>query len=280
MKRHRYKFIVFFLILLSIVLIHGFWCNQALRVAEYQVESDKLPEGFKNYRIAQISDMHNAEFGKDNHKMIELLKESNPDMIVITGDMIDSRRTDMQVALDFAKNAVEVAPCYYVMGNHEFRIEEYPLFLNELKEIGVDVIRNEIRHIQSEEDELLLIGVDDPSSIPYLDNEEAMQMMLENLTDDDYFMILLSHRPELYDIYHHYGIDLILSGHVHGGQIRLPLLGGIYGPHQGLWPDYDGGHYVKDDSHLIVSKGIGNSLFPIRINNQPEIVLIELINDR
>lgn len=260
------------------------WGNKALMLSEMTIESEKLPQSFDGYRIVHVSDLHNAEFGEDNKKLIELIGNATPDIIAITGDIIDSRYTDVEIALDFAEEAVKIAPCYFVSGNHEARVlEDYKALKEGFEDIGVTVLENEAISLEKAGEKISLIGVDDPGfETDYLfgDTAGVMRSHLDELTNEENtFTLLLSHRPELFDVYVEYGVDLVLSGHAHGGQFRLPFAGGLYAPNQGLLPQYDAGLYTEDNTDMIVSRGLGNSLFPFRINNRPEVILIELCSD-
>ena len=256
------------------------WGNRALEVNRYTVWADNLPAAFEGYRIVHISDLHNAQMGKDNEKLLGAIAEAEPDMIAITGDIIDSRNTDMEAALQFVQEAVKIAPCYYVTGNHEARIPGYETLKQGLVQLGVAVLENASVAIEDGQDEFLLIGVDDPGfQTDYLfgEAEAVMEHHLKNLTENAVgFTVLLSHRPELFDCYVSNGIGLVLSGHAHGGQFRLPIAGGLIAPNQGLFPEYDAGMYTEAETTMIVSRGIGNSIIPFRINNRPEVVLVEL----
>ena len=262
------------------IIIWIAWGNKALELNTYTLTSDKLPDSFNGFRIAQVSDLHNAEMGKDNKKLISMLKDSAPDIIVITGDMIDSRNTKVDVALSFAEQAVKIAPCYYVTGNHEARVDEYSDLKDGLLELGVIVLEDARVEIELSGETITLIGVDDPSfQTDYLfgDDETVMKSKLDELTsEDDGYTVLLSHRPELSDIYVESGVDLVFSGHAHGGQFRLPFIGGVAAPNQGLFPKYDAGIYTEGKTNMVVSRGVGNSIIPFRVNNRPEVILIEL----
>lgn len=256
------------------------WSDKALELNNYKISDNLIPESFDGFRIAQISDFHNTEIGANNKKLISVLKESNPDIIAITGDFIDSRNTDIQLALQFAKEAVKIAPCYYVSGNHEARIAEYSTLKEELIKLGVVILEDEGVLIEKSSEKITILGVDDPNiKRDYLPNESRFDLddkLSELLNENDYYTVLLSHRPELFDIYVKNNVDLVLSGHAHGGQFRLPFLGGIVAPDQGFFPEYDSGIYSENNTSMIVSRGIGNSIIPIRFNNRPEIILIEL----
>lgn len=234
------------------------------------------PEAFSGFKIVQISDLHNAEFGTDNQKLIDILKSEAPDAIVITGDLIDARRTNTEIAESFARRCMEIADCYYVPGNREARLGgTYDAFESALIADGVNVLRNGSVRIRKEMDAIRIIGVDDPAFAKASDAITNLDAALEALSSDD-FTILLAHRPELIDEYSKWGIDLVLSGHAHGGQIRLPGFGGLYAPGQGFFPRYTSGNYTMGDTEMIVSRGIGNSAFPLRVNDRPEVVIVTL----
>ena len=256
------------------------WGNTALEVSEFMVSSEKLPKNFSGYRIAQISDLHNAQFGEENTQLLELLESAEPDCIVLTGDLVDSRRTDVEVALSFAEQAVGIAPVYYVNGNHEARIGEYEDLKAGLEKAGVTVLENQAVPLERSGQKIYLTGVNDPSfqtDLPFDEPEEVLRGELDQVTPEkDGYWILLSHRPEYFDLYREYGVDLVFAGHAHGGQFRLPFVGGVAAPGQGLFPKYDDGLYTESGTSMLVSRGLGNSLFPFRVNNRPEILVAEL----
>lgn len=266
--------------LLAIPIIWIAWGNQALMVNTYRITSSNLPEAFDGFRIAQISDLHNCQMGKNNEKLLSMLRAEAPDIIVITGDMIDSRQTDVDIALHLAGELVMIAPCYYVSGNHEARVSEYDSLKAGLVELGVTVLENAKVTIESSGGKITLAGVVDPSfKTDYLNGDDTVIMggiLTELLDEEDGYTILLSHRPELFEVYAQHTVDLVFSGHAHGGQFRIPFVGGLIAPNQGLFPKYDAGIYEEGNTTMVVSRGIGNSIVPFRINNRPEIVLVEL----
>lgn len=274
------KIFIYALVVLSLIILRGFWENKTLAVNEILVQSQRLPKSFDGYRIAHLSDLHNEEFGNNNEKLIELLKKSKPEMIAITGDLIDSYHTDTEVIIKLAKEIVDIAPTYYVSGNHEARIDEYNELKEALEKIGIHILDNESVLLKRDGESISLTGIEDPSfTTDYLfgDTKYIVSSQLSNLIDNKQFHILLSHRPELFDIYKDNNIDLVLSGHAHGGQFRIPFIGGVIAPDQGLFPKYDSGLYTSQNTNMIVSRGLGNSLFPFRLNNRPEIVIVTLI---
>ncbi len=266
-------------------IIGGLICNKALELNVVNVTSNDLPKSFEGFRIAHISDLHNTEFGKQNEKLLKMIRDAEPDIIAITGDVVDCHRTDVDIALNFAKKAMEIAPCYYVAGNHEARVpDDFHKLLKGFEEAGVTVLRNERVEITRGEDKINILGIDDPdfTYMSYSVNQSSIAgNAIEAIApeNEEEFTLLLSHRPELFDVYKEHSIDLTLSGHAHGGQVRLPFVGGLYAPHQWLLPEYDSGLYTEDGANLIVSRGIGNSLFPLRIFNPPEVILVELTQE-
>lgn len=285
MNKTRKKILILGIIMTALVLVAWIaWDNARIVVTTIEVESERLPEAFDGYRIAHVSDLHNDEFGENNEKLLALLKDAEPDIIAITGDLLDSRRTDVEKALHFARQAAQIAPCYYVTGNHESRMEkEYQQLETGMIEAGVTVLRNEKVVLEKEGGRIRLLGIDDPRFVLSTDRlakmENVMGEVLTELLEDaseEEFTILLSHRPELFDLYCEQDLDVVLSGHVHGGQFRLPIVGGIIGPSQGIFPEYDAGLYCEAHTNMVVSRGLGQSVVPFRINNPPELVLVTL----
>ena len=278
-SKKRY-FIVAAAIVLICLTIWTLWGNTALEINEYEILSDRIPQGFDGFRIAQVSDLHNAEFGEGNWKLIKMLSQTDPDIIVLTGDLIDSRRTDLDLALDFAWQAGKIARVYYVSGNHEARVPEYEDLKIGLVKAGVVILENQKVQITREGESITLMGIDDPSfqeNYLFGDAEGVAKQAISDLQDaSDGYTILLSHRPELFDTYVDSGVDLVFSGHAHGGQFRLPFVGGLAAPNQGFFPKYDAGQFTEENTTMIVSSGVGNSIIPIRFNNRPEIVVAQL----
>ena len=250
------------------------WANTALERTDYTIASARLPAEFEGFRIAQIADLHCAEYDKGNQKLLSMLKKAQPDIIVFTGDTFDERHPDKAPTLAFLRACTEIAPCYFVTGNHECAMNRQDYFALEaqIRELGVDVMHAEKVTFSRGDASITLVGVDDENYEGVLHSPEQ----LHELAGTDGFAILLSHRPEYFWRYAESGIDLTLSGHAHGGQFRLPLIGGLYAPGQGAFPEYDSGVYTYRNTHMIVSRGIGQSSFPLRFNNRPELVIITL----
>lgn len=264
-----------------ILVVWTVWGNTALMVNEISISSERLPASFSGFRIAHLSDLHNTEFGMGNATLLQVLAESSLDIIVITGDLIDAQHTDVDIALDFAEGASKIAPTYCVAGNHEASSSQYTVLKDGLDVVGVTVLEDDMIHLNREGESVVLLGLADPNftirgdlfnEVPAMVSTK-LRSLLEN---EQEYSLLLSHRPELFETYAACGVDLILSGHAHGGQFRLPLVGGVIAPDQGLFPQYDAGIYSEGSTNMVVSRGLGNSIIPIRFNNRPEIVLIEL----
>ena len=257
------------------------WGNTALMTNAVAISSSRIPAAFSGFRIAQVSDLHNAEFGKNNAELLKLLSESRPDIIVITGDLIDANHTDVGIALGFAQESVRIAPTYYVTGNHEAASPQYDTLKAGLEEAGVIVLEDEAVSLERNGETITLLGLGDPDFMVkgdmFGETSAMVSTKLKNLDDGEGgYTILLSHRPELFETYVNCSIDLVFAGHAHGGQFRLPFIGGVIAPNQGLFPKYDAGLYTDGGTNMVVSRGIGNSIIPLRFNNRPEIVLVEL----
>lgn len=280
MKMSKGKKVCLAAVILAFAAVWILWGNTALETTEYGIRSERLPEAFSGFRIVQVSDLHNAAFGEDNAALLRQISQAGPDIIVITGDLVDSRRTDTEIALAFARAAAQIAPVYYVSGNHEARIGAYTELKNGLKEAGVTVLENEKVRLQRGQAYITLAGIDDPSFLTsYLfgDDETVVFDALEHLLEaSDGYTVLLSHRPELFDTYACAGVDLVFSGHAHGGQFRIPFVGGLVAPDQGIFPKYDAGVYSQGGLRMVVSRGLGNSIIPVRIHNRPELIVVTL----
>ena len=271
------KFMEYWPLILSLILfvisvgIFLHWNNTALQVTEYTVSSSRIPKGFDGFKIVHISDLHNTSFGKENCRLLGEIQALSPDIIVITGDIVHASPKDN--ALAFARQAVEIAPTYYVPGNHEHRMDYETLF-DGLRDVGVTLLLNESTVIEENGARIRLAGIEDPIFYPYGTVEEKLLPLIQ----EDTYTLLLSHRPELFPTYVSCGADLVFTGHAHGGQFRFPFVGGLYAPSQGLFPKYDAGLFTNGSTNMIVSRGLGNSSFPFRLFNRPEIVTVTLKN--
>lgn len=256
------------------------WGNTALEQTCYQVTAPNLPQAFDGYRIALVSDLHNCTLDEDNRKLTDMLSQAQPDIIALTGDMLDKRTPDLDVVLDFVREAVEIAPCYYVTGNHEGKLSQELLIQMErgMTDLGVTILHDRYITLEKEGQSIRLAGIDDPiyakkyGGIGKTMSPESIGYLISPTE----YTVLLAHRPGYFDEYVQAGADLVLCGHMHGGQFRLPWVGGLFTPSQGFFPEYDAGQFTRDGTVMLVSRGIGNSAFPFRVNNRPELVIAQL----
>lgn len=267
------------LILVVVYLMLKYTDNTSLQVTTYTVSNEKIPEEFNGFRIAQIADLHNAEFGENNERLVSILRESDPDIIVFTGDQLDARKSNPEVLTELVKQTVQIAPCFLVSGNHEGSVPRNVPLETELKSYGLIILDDMIHPLERDGAIMDLIGLEDPTrNRRYYSNgaKEALEMSLQELEwEESHYSILLAHRPEYFYVYERNGIDLAICGHVHGGQIRINGRG-LIGPSKELFPEYDSGVYTLDNATMVLSRGLGNSIFPWRVNNPPEVVIIEL----
>jgi len=258
---------------LSCLALFLYWQNTGLAVSTYSITNEKLPLEYNGMKIVQISDLQDAQFGKNNIRLLEKIGKQKPDIIVITGDIIDCHRTDFNKAADFAEEAAKIAPVYYVNGNHEGVTGRYDVLKEMLVLSGVNVLDDEAVYINDDKS-VRIIGAMDP----YFSNKEHTSDFINKTVAEnkECFNIVLCHRPEMFETYISAGANLTFCGHAHGGRIRLPLVGGIFAPHQGFFPKYTEGVHTKDGKSMVISRGLGNSTFPFRVFNRPEIVTVVL----
>ncbi|MEJ9111179.1 metallophosphoesterase [Bacillus paramobilis] len=274
------KRIILFIVTLISMSIFSYVQNNVISITKVNIKSTKIPSSFKGFKILQMSDLHNKKFGENQETLIQKVKGENPNIIVITGDLIDSKSYDAEVSLELIQELVKEYPVYFVTGNHEKWSGKYNDLEKELKKHHVTVLRNEHVTIQKEEQKINLLGIDDPEFVTgnrdegNVVNYEISKAKFE--MNPDTYNVLLSHRPEFLAEYANEKIDLVLSGHAHGGQVRLPFIGGIVAPNQGLLPTYTAGLNEKQNTSMVVSRGLGNSIIPQRIFNRPELVVVQL----
>ncbi len=261
--------------------------NHMLRVTEYAVRSERLPAAFDGFRILQLSDLHSASFGRDNVRLLQRIEAAKPDMIVMTGDMVSRSDSDRHVFFRLAETVGKAYPCYYVIGNHEQDMErdELKAFLVRLAALHIRVLDNERISLKRGEQSISLYGM--WFSLKYYREanlrfghtakftDRGMKRLLGSF-DPSHYGILLTHSPLCFPVYARWGADLTLCGHVHGGMIRLPFLGGLLSPEREFFPKYSAGIYKEDGGTLFVSRGLGSGVFGARILNMPEIAVITL----
>lgn len=274
------KRFILILILLFIAIPFLFLQNNKLETTEYEIITDKISEDIK---ILQLSDLHNKEFGNNQSKIINKINEINPDVIVMTGDMIDGRRTkteeDLEPVTTLIKELNNKYPIYYISGNHERDSDLWKVLIPKLEDLNVKFLSNEKDEVTSE---ITISGIEDSS---YFERQTTFYKKLNNMSNnlkEDKFNILLSHRPTYMEKYKNTKFDLILSGHEHGGQWRFPFFAkdGLYSPSEAFFPKYTSGKINLGENNLIISRGLGNSRMPIRVLNYPEMVIINIKSSR
>lgn len=270
MKLFKFKITCFIcFVVLCILLYHIFTPN--LKITSYSYSSSKIPVEFNNFKIVHISDLHNKNFGKKQSLLISKIKNEKPDLIVFTGDMIDGTHTDLSSINNLLNGISGICPIYAVKGNHEEdNADTYNTLLSYYKTYHVTLLENALATITINHSSIYLYGLNYYGYIPFsLDNLPA--------ADTAKFNILLQHATNYFDELSTKGYDLMLSGHTHGGIIRLPFLGGVIANDGSLFPKYDSGMFQTNNCTMISSCGLGDAKVP-RIFNPPEIVSITLLS--
>lgn len=273
--------IVIVLIFILLIALFIYWQNNGIRLTTYKYESNVLPKDFDGFKIIQVSDYHN--YKPLEKKIVKYAQHEQPDIIVITGDLFDSRKTDIRCGLSLSEKLCKICSVYFVSGNHESRIPEIEKVFSTMEAMGVEIIDDKKQIISRKDGFITLIGAKDPgfSAGEHLTKREKQaygNKIIKMCSGDNTFKILLAHRPEFIHSYRDAGINLVLCGHAHGGQFSIPFTDiGVFVPSQGLFPPYAAGMKTAGDTSVIISRGIGNSVFPIRLFNRPQVIKAELI---
>lgn len=272
LKKVQRKWLLIFIGFLGILCFFYFQ-NNAIGITKLTTSFSNLPPSFHQYKIVHLTDLHNKTFGNKQKTLVKKVANEKPDMIVFTGDLIDQKKGGEGNSLVLMSELVKLAPVYFVTGNHDWVSGDFSKLEKELESIGVHVLRNTIKTMDEGHETIQLVGIDDP--ISGNDPEKAINQALEG-NEGEEFTILLSHRPELFHLYTDYPFDLVFSGHAHGGQFRIPFIGGLVAPNQGFFPKYTSGKHTENNTTMIVSRGLGNSIIPLRIFNRPELMVVTL----
>ncbi len=291
------KYMIIALLVLVFSVIWNIYWNDKITVHTYIHANEDVPEDFDGFRIVQLTDIHSVRTEEQGELIYTTCAAQNPDIICITGDLVDSRYYSEHgpdgeaLTLELVEKLLTLCEVCFVYGNHEMILLDDPQnneFKVALEEMGVQIINNDLVRcgMQKGGGDIVIAGIQDPSTLykdyeyAFMDsNAERMEAMMDHVTEgveEDDFLLLLSHRPEYFELYDQYPVDLCLSGHAHGGQFRFPILGGVYAPGQGFFPKYTAGLYATEDFEMYVGTGIGNSVIPVRIFNPPEILTIIL----
>jgi len=258
--------------------------NTLIKVSSYKIKSDKIPKGFNKFKIVHLSDLHSYGFKNYNIQLIKKINNENPNIIIMTGDMVNKYDTNFEKFLNLSEVLSKKYDIYYILGNHEVRLKKDDLdfIIRKLKKFGIRVLSNEKVNIMRKKDYINIYGMDIPLSYYKIINKpsnvgEIINGVLNQCNEKEY-NILLAHNPLYFEEYAKNNVDLTLSGHVHGGMIRLPFIGALLSPERKFFPKYSSGVYKVNNKKLIVSRGIGHSRPGVRLFNRPEIVSITLLN--
>lgn len=270
--------------ILALLAIKIYIENKFLKVSKYEIRSAKISKEFHGFKIIHLSDFHSYNFSKGNGSIMEKINDEKPDIVVMTGDMVNKYDMNFDKFINLAETLSKNYQIYYIIGNHEKRLKENYLnyITQKLNQFNIKVINNEKITIVSNNEKIHIYGLDIPLSFYKLRNrpsnlKDVVDVILKKCIENEY-NILLTHNPLFFDTYVKYNVDLTLAGHVHGGMIRLPLVGGLLSPERKFFPKYSEGMYEVNGKKLIVSRGLGHSKPGIRIFNMPEIVSITLMN--
>ena len=269
--------------LLSFLLIFGlmagflFWENLSICAKEEMIALPALPKSFDSLRLVQISDLHGRSFGEDNARLIDAVEKADPDLICITGDLFDEK-SDLSFLTPLLTALTALAPTYYVTGNHEWQVASLRDILSMMQALGVNVLQNTYHVLHHGGEKLVLAGVDDPCGpLERIMPDELVRQIRSN-EGENVPILMLSHRNDELPMWSELNVMLVLSGHCHGGVVRLPLVGGVFGTHRELFPEYDAGIYRKNGTALYVSRGLGFSSVRFRLLNRPQLSVLCLKN--
>ena len=278
------KYIVLILFILYII-----YENHVFKVTRYHIESKKLQGLKEDINIVVLADLHNHVYGKKNQRLIKAIEEERPDMILIAGDMIVAKPDEsLAVAIDLIKQLAKTFPIYYGMGNHEYRMKIYPEqykgmyeeYLKEIQHTNVKILDNKSTKITIKGTTLNIYGLEiEREYYKRFNKAELKDNYINSLIgkpNEEEYNILLAHNPEYFKSYVKWGADMTLAGHMHGGLIRLPYLGGLASPQVEFFPKYDGGQFDEGEQTMILSRGLGTHTINIRINNRAELISIRL----
>lgn len=280
---------VMLLIFIALIVIFIIMCFiTKIDVTKYEISNEKIPEEFDGFKIVQLSDFHSKGYRNTTDKLISKVKDINPDIVVMTGDMVSWDMDNIEEAKILVKELADIYPVYYIDGNHEYlaeilRLSRYVAFLDFMQELGVTTIKNDYVELYKGDKSINLYGINiplDSATGLYVDKFQLEKNYVEKTlkeADTEKFNILLAHTPIFIKQYSKWGADLVLSGHMHGGIARIPFTNiGILSPERALFPRYATGKFKVKGSTMIVNRGIGTSSFKLRLFNNPEISVITL----
>lgn len=283
MKNKIIKFLAgIFFIFLACTFFSLYSSKYFLETEHYTVTTDQLDSPI---RIVQLTDLHNSVFGEDNSKLIDMVKEQMPDVIFLTGDMVNEGEEDTSIAENLVRQLCQIAPVYYSYGNHELGHEENwnSDFASLMTEAGAAVLEYDYVDTQIKGQQVRIGGIYGYCLPDMKSNEdfEEETVFLKEFQNTDHYKILLCHMPVCWMIntsLNYWDIDLVFAGHAHGGQVRIPFVGGLYAPDNGWFPGWMEGIFDSEDGdkHLILSRGLGTTEKIPRVNNVPEVLVLDV----
>lgn len=284
--RRRRRVLIWIAVVLAAAVLGGLWLRWqqwGLETTVTEVELSALPAGFDGLRIVHLSDLHGHEYGENGETLLALVREQEPDLIVMTGDMAD-RKSQFGMLPALARGLAVVAPTYYVTGNHEWSLGTAAVkeLKSLLEECDVTVLSNGYEILERGGGRLALAGVDDPNGYADQTSPEELYARIQ-AKEPGLFTLLLAHRSDRFGQYAAAGYDLVLSGHAHGGIIRLPFTDGLLGTDRSFFPTWTSGVYSLEKTTLFVSRGLGNNTAPtpgFRLFNRPELAVVVLKSAR
>lgn len=275
------------MIFMAIIAIILFWVilfdTSRFVIVKHRVEDERIRGGL---RACVLSDLHNKQYGKENELLLKAIDEQKPDVILIAGDILTARpKASLEPAIDFLKRLAEKYPIFYGNGNHEHRLKLYPEVYGDmakeygeaLAKMGVEPLVNSCRYLEKNNIWVYGIEIDREYykrfTVPEMDGDYMKSVLGEPKRDG--YTVLLAHNPDYFTQYVEWGADLVLSGHVHGGMVRIPGWKGVASPNITLFPKYDGGKFTEGDSQMILSRGLGMHTIPIRLFNPGELIVLD-----
>lgn len=265
------------LLVLTALLAAGFllWGNCSLQTTETALVSPALPPAFDGLRIVELADLHGRVFGRGSRRLLAAVRRAEPDLICIDGDLFDEH-TDLAMLPPLLRGLCAIAPVYYVTGNHEWRVPDLRGILAQMRACGVTVLQDDWRVLRRGEDALIVAGTDDPCGPAERKTPAELIADIRAEAGEAAFLLLLAHRNDQLPQWSALGVQAVLAGHCHGGVVRLPFVGGLFGTDRRLFPAWDAGLYRQGETALYVSRGLGYTNVHFRLFNRPEVAVIVL----
>lgn len=260
---------------LGVLTCFLFWENFVISAEEVDVSCVGLPESFEGLRIVELADLHGRQFGQDNRQLLAQVRAAEPNLICIDGDLFDEN-TDLSMLEPLLRGLSVIAPTYYVTGNHEWQVAHLKTLLQSMEAYGVCVLKNDYEVLERSGEKLVIAGVHDPCGPYDQKTPEELVREIREAEGEESCIVMLAHRNDTLELWSSLGVSLVLTGHCHGGVIRLPLLGGVFGANRTLFPQYDAGLYRQGQTALYVSRGLGYSRTHFRLFNRPHLPILTL----